>query len=71
MLPDAARMLLHVQLLDPPLLGRQLLRWKLRRSVFKGFFALFPGEKSVKVSAAVECATGRALQPVNLACLWR
>ena len=28
--------LVHVQLLDPATLGRRLLRWKLRRSVFKG-----------------------------------
>ena len=48
MLPVSVRMLVHVQLLDLPLLGLQLLRWKIRRRLYMVFFALLHKTKKVR-----------------------
>ena len=52
------------EVLDP-----QLLRWMLRRSIFKGVFALFRGGKKCDACAQVDSGTGPAPQLMDASSL--
>ena len=53
------------------LLALQLFGWKLRRSIFKGVFALFPDPTKCEGSAAVDCRRCRAVELVHAGGLWQ